>query len=178
MKGWCVGHHDVLVIVWLTLDLQVATWCKFRLCRVHLNLALKWHLASITNELGDPTARYRWDGWVWEIKKHLVTLLDRTPICEWYIWKLTIVKNEHQKSVHMLRWEWTLSSIHITYSISLETHDIPMSSKIILDDLKIAFLANKWNSFHLLGTKLDYIHLQDFWNMNCELYLKQPLTPP
>ena len=32
--------------------------------------------------------------------------------------------------------------------------------------------------FHLFGKKLDYLHLKDFLKYECELYLKQPLTPP
>jgi hypothetical protein len=39
-------------------------------------------------------------------------------------------------------------------------------------------LAREWNSFHLCGKKLDYLHLKDFLKHECELYLKQPLTPP
>ena len=35
-----------------------------------------------------------------------------------------------------------------------------------------AFLANEWNSFHLLRKKLDYLHLKDFLKYKCELYLK------
>ena len=35
-----------------------------------------------------------------------------------------------------------------------------------------------WNSFHFLGKKLDYLHLKVFLKYECELYLKQPLTPP
>jgi hypothetical protein len=31
--------------------------------------------------------------------------------------------------------------------------------------------------FHLFGKKLDYLHLKDFLKKECELYLKQPLTP-
>jgi len=37
------------------------------------------------------------------------------------------------------------------------------------------FLGKEWNSFHLLGKKLDYLHLRDFLKYECELYLKQPL---
>ena len=35
-----------------------------------------------------------------------------------------------------------------------------------------------WISFHFLGKKQDYLHLKDFLKYECELYLKQPLTPP
>ena len=35
-----------------------------------------------------------------------------------------------------------------------------------------------WNSSHLFGKKLDYLHLKDFPKHQCELYLKQPSTPP
>jgi hypothetical protein len=40
-----------------------------------------------------------------------------------------------------------------------------------------AFLAKEWNSFHLLGKRLDYLHLKGFLKYQCKLYLKQPLTP-
>ena len=40
------------------------------------------------------------------------------------------------------------------------------------------FVPKKWNFFHLLGKKLDYLHLKDLCKYECELYLKQPLTPP
>jgi hypothetical protein len=40
------------------------------------------------------------------------------------------------------------------------------------------FIAKEWKSFHLIGKKLDYLHLKDFLKYECELYLKQPLTPP
>ena len=46
------------------------------------------------------------------------------------------------------------------------------------NDIKEAFLAKEWNSFHLLGEKLDYLHLKNFLKYECELYLRQPLTPP
>jgi len=42
---------------------------------------------------------------------------------------------------------------------------------------KKVFLGKEWNFFHLLGNKLDYLHLKDFLKYECELYLKQPLTP-
>ena len=32
------------------------------------------------------------------------------------------------------------------------------------------------NSFHLSRKKLDYLHLKNFIEYECELYLKQPLT--
>ena len=40
------------------------------------------------------------------------------------------------------------------------------------------FLAKEWKSFHLLGKKLDYLHLKDSLKYVCGLYLKQLLTPP
>ena len=40
------------------------------------------------------------------------------------------------------------------------------------------FFAKMWNSLHLSGKKLSYIHLKGFLKYKCELYLKQPLTPP
>ena len=51
-------------------------------------------------------------------------------------------------------------------------------SKITFDKIKEAFIVKYWSSFHLLGKELDYLHLKDFLKYECELYLKQPLTPP
>ena len=34
------------------------------------------------------------------------------------------------------------------------------------------FVANEWMSFHLSGKKLDYLHLKDFLNYECESYLE------
>ena len=58
-----------------------------------------------------------------------------------------------------------------------ETDDNPTTLKIVYVDITKVFLAKKWNSFHLYGKKLDYLHLKDFLKYECELYLKQPLTP-
>ena len=44
--------------------------------------------------------------------------------------------------------------------------------------IKEVFLAKEWDSFHLTRKKLDDLHLKDFLKYECELYLKQPLTPP
>ena len=59
-----------------------------------------------------------------------------------------------------------------------KTHDNPTTSKTTYVDIKEAFLAKEWNSFHLFEKKLDYLHLKDFLKYECELYLKQSLTPP
>ena len=59
-----------------------------------------------------------------------------------------------------------------------ETHDNPTTSKTTSVDIKEDFLAKEWNSFHLHGKKLDYPHLKDFLKHECQLYLKQSLTPP
>ena len=45
-------------------------------------------------------------------------------------------------------------------------------------DIKEAFLAKEWNTFHSCGKKLDYLHLKNFLKYECELNLKQPMTPP
>ena len=45
----------------------------------------------------------------------------------------------------------------------------------VKDDINKAFLANEWNSFHLLGKKQDNFHLKDFPKYKCGLYPKQPL---
>jgi hypothetical protein len=52
------------------------------------------------------------------------------------------------------------------------------SSKSIFDDTKEVFIAIVWKYFHLFGKKLNYLHLKDFRKYECELYMKQPLTPP
>jgi hypothetical protein len=55
----------------------------------------------------------------------------------------------------------------------------PTTSKNVFDDdIKKASLAREWNSFQLLWKKLYYLPLKDFLKYECELYLKQPLTPP
>ena len=54
----------------------------------------------------------------------------------------------------------------------------PTTLKITFDDIKEAFLAKESNSFHLSGKKLGYLYLKDFLKCECELYLKQLLTPP
>ena len=59
-----------------------------------------------------------------------------------------------------------------------ETHDNPITSKITLDDTKEDFLAKEYYSFYQSQKKLDYLHLKNFLKYECELYLKQPLTPP
>jgi hypothetical protein len=62
-------------------------------------------------------------------------------------------------------------------SISFGNRWQPNNMKI--DNIKEAFLAKEWNSFHVLRKKQDYLlHLKDFPKYKCELYLKQPLTPP
>ena len=58
-----------------------------------------------------------------------------------------------------------------------DTHDNSSTSKITYDGIKEDFLAKEWNSFHLSRKKLYYLHLKDFLKYDCELYLKQPLTP-
>ena len=51
--------------------------------------------------------------------------------------------------------------------------------KITSDVVKEVFLAKVRNFFHLSRKKKLYcFHLKDFLKYECELYLKQPLTPP
>ena len=38
-----------------------------------------------------------------------------------------------------------------------ETHDKPTTSKTTYVDIKEAFLAKEWDSFHLSGKKLDWM---------------------
>ena len=35
-----------------------------------------------------------------------------------------------------------------------------------------------WKYFRHVEKKIDYLHLKNFLKYECELYLKQPLTPP
>ena len=76
--------------------------------------------------------------------------------------------NTWHKSTTMWKTSWDLCH--------RETHDNPTTSKTTYDVIKEVFLAKEWNSFHLYGKKLDYLHLKDFLKYECELYLKQPLT--
>ena len=63
------------------------------------------------------------------------------------------------------------------FPISLGNPWQPTTSKFVFYHIKEAFLAREWNSFHFLWKKLDFLHLKDFLKYECELYLKQPLTP-
>ena len=65
------------------------------------------------------------------------------------------------RSTTMLKASWGLSH--------LETRD-NLTTLIV----KETFLANQWNSFHLLGKKLDHIHLKEFLKYEWEPYSKQP----
>ena len=56
--------------------------------------------------------------------------------------------------------------------------DNPTTSQITFVNIKEVFLAKEWNSFHLSGKKLDYLHLKNLLKYKCELYLKQQLTTP
>ena len=47
-----------------------------------------------------------------------------------------------------------------------ETMTTQAHKKIACDDIKEAFLAKEWNSFHLLCKKVDYLHLKVFSNNN------------
>ena len=51
-------------------------------------------------------------------------------------------------------------------------------NNIRIDNIKEVFLAEEWNSFHVLRKKQNYLRLKDFPKYKCEVYLKQPLTPP
>ena len=52
----------------------------------------------------------------------------------------------------------------------------PTSSEFTFDNIKEAFLAREWNSFHFFGKKLDYLHLKEFLKYGCELHLKWPIN--
>jgi hypothetical protein len=59
-----------------------------------------------------------------------------------------------------------------------ETCDNLTTSITTYVSIKEAFLAKKWNTSHLSGKKLDYLHLKGFLEYECELHWKQPLIPP
>ena len=78
-------------------------------------------------------------------------------------------------------WEGHEDTHHAANIIGLshwETHDNSTTYIITYVDIKEVFLVKEWNSSHLSGKKLGYLHLKDFHEYKCELYLKQPLTPP
>jgi len=37
------------------------------------------------------------------------------------------------------------------------------------DDFKEAFITKEWNAFHLLGKKLEYIHLKAFYQIQMRI---------
>ena len=45
------------------------------------------------------------------------------------------------------------------------THDIPTPPKITFDAPKQDFVAQEWHYVHLMGKKLDYVHLSTFSTM-------------
>ena len=55
-----------------------------------------------------------------------------------------------------------------------ETHDNLTTSKTTCIDIKEVYLAKEWDSFHIVGKKLDYLHLKDFLKYVHKLYSKQP----
>jgi hypothetical protein len=57
-----------------------------------------------------------------------------------------------------------------------KTHNNPTTKRTTLVDVKLFLLMS--GSFHLLGKKLDDLQLKDILKYECELYLKQPWTPP
>ena len=59
-----------------------------------------------------------------------------------------------------------------------ETHDNPTTSKTTYDDIKEVFLIKEMNSFHLSRKKPITSTSRNFLKYECELYLKQSLTPP
>ena len=59
-----------------------------------------------------------------------------------------------------------------------KTHDNPATSRTTYVDIKEVFHAKEWNSFHLSRKKPYYLYLKNFLKYECELYLKQSLTPP
>jgi len=63
-------------------------------------------------------------------------------------------------------------------SISMGNSRQPKNIKNKIRWYQGGFLAKEYNSFHLSGKKLDYLHCKDFLRYECELYLKQPLTLP
>ena len=86
-----------------------------------------------------------------------------TRRCRTRVWHLTQIGN-HVKG--------------IMGSISLGNPWNPTHPKLHMMISRRLSLDEEWNSFHLPGKKLNYLHLQNFLKYECELYSKQPLTPP
>ena len=57
------------------------------------------------------------------------------------------------------------------------THDIPTPPKITFDAPKQDFVAQEWHYVHLMGKKLDYVHLKHFLNYDANRTWEQPLSP-
>ena len=75
------------------------------------------------------------------------------------------------------RTNWQPCGRHHGGSIPWGNHNKPSSFEI--DDLKATFLTREWNSFHLLGKRLDYLHLKGFFsNANVKCTQSNPSTPP
>lgn len=74
----------------------------------------------------------------------------------------------------MLDTKWhPIERHHRIYQMGTSQHH--QQSHLMLS--KKSFLL-RHNSFHLMGNKIDYLHLKGFLDYECESYLKQPLTPP
>ena len=79
---------------------------------------------------------------------------------------------------HVLQWDWIRELLHTSVPSFIQHKNLTLTSllsKIAYDDI---LEVKEWNSFHLSMKKQDYLHLEDFLKYECELYLKQPLTPP
>ena len=87
-------------------------------------------------------------------------LIFPTP-CQTRIKHLAQIDNHVKAIMGLSRWK---------------TYDNPTTSKIAIDDIKVAFLAKEWNSSYLSRKKLEYLHLEEFLKYERELYLKLPLT--
>ena len=66
--------------------------------------------------------------------------------------------------------------------ITMETHDIPTPLNITFDAPTQDFVAQEWHYVHLIGKKLDYVHLKHvhlkhFLNYDANRTWEQPLSP-
>ena len=89
------------------------------------------------------------------------------PISSWYV-NIATSLLWHLAEQGFDTWHRSTIMWKISWGLShWQTQDKPNHIKTRYDDIKEAYLAKECNSFHLLGKKLDCLHLKDFfWNMN------------
>ena len=77
----------------------------------------------------------------------------------WLVSKATSL-SRHLAKHGFYTWHKLTTMWKTSWSLShWDTLDNPTTSKIAYDDVKEAFHTREWNSFHLSGKKLDYLHL-------------------